>query len=81
YAISFLATLNTRKIIRGRGTDREEGKSTTFNIVTESMRYSVRIPMQEPMPTIREEDWRDFNRRLDSKLSTTSLTPQYTLGW
>ncbi|KAG1732397.1 uncharacterized protein EDB91DRAFT_1349061 [Suillus paluster] len=83
YAISFLATLNTRKIIRGRGTDREGGKSATFSIVTESMRQSVRIPMQEPMPTIREEDWRDFNRRLDTKFSTTSLVApyNYNLDW
>ncbi|KAG2109182.1 hypothetical protein BD769DRAFT_1674993 [Suillus cothurnatus] len=35
YAISFLATLNTRKIIRGRSTDPEEGKTTGFSIVTE----------------------------------------------
>lgn len=55
YAISFLATLNTRQIIRGRGTDREEGKTTSFNMVTESMRPSVQMPIQLPTPTIRGE--------------------------
>lgn len=28
YAVSFLATLNTRTLIRGRGTDNEQAKST-----------------------------------------------------
>ncbi|KAJ7082009.1 hypothetical protein B0H15DRAFT_912510 [Mycena belliarum] len=28
YAISFLCTLNTRKIVRGRGTEREDGRTT-----------------------------------------------------
>ena len=28
YAVSFLATLNTRTLIRGRGTDNEQPKST-----------------------------------------------------
>ncbi|TFK34807.1 hypothetical protein BDQ12DRAFT_656505 [Crucibulum laeve] len=43
YAISFLATLNTRKVIRGRGTDREgdssgDGARNTFFMVTQSGR-------------------------------------------
>ncbi|KAG2133344.1 hypothetical protein DEU56DRAFT_811163 [Suillus clintonianus] len=81
YAISFLATLNTRKIIRGRGTDREGGKSTSFSMVTESMRPSVRIPMQLPMPTIREEYWQDVGRSHDSKFLTPSSTKPYSSGW
>ncbi|KAG1818656.1 uncharacterized protein BJ212DRAFT_1346674 [Suillus subaureus] len=51
YAISFLATLNTRKIIRGRGTDPEGGKTPSFSIVTDS----IQMPIQLPVPTIREE--------------------------
>ncbi|KAG1735193.1 hypothetical protein EDB19DRAFT_1112853 [Suillus lakei] len=82
YAISFLATLNTRKIIRGRGTDREGGKSTSFSMVTESMRPSVRIPMQLPMPTIREEYWRDSLRQdRNSKFMVPSSIPPYNSGW
>ncbi|OAX41671.1 hypothetical protein K503DRAFT_767468 [Rhizopogon vinicolor AM-OR11-026] len=83
YAISFLATLNTRKIIRGRGTDREGGKTSSFQMVTESMRRSVQIPIQAPMPTIRDDDWPARSDSLrknydtpgyDSNLSTTRLT-------
>ncbi|OJA15833.1 hypothetical protein AZE42_04028 [Rhizopogon vesiculosus] len=83
YAISFLATLNTRKIIRGRGTDREGGKTSSFQMVTESMRRSVQIPIQAPMPTIRDGDWPARSDSLrknydtpgyDSSLSTTRLT-------
>jgi hypothetical protein len=55
YAISFLATLNTRKIIRGRGTDPEGGKTASFSLVSESVRPSERMPIQVPMPTVREE--------------------------
>ncbi|KAH7923355.1 hypothetical protein BV22DRAFT_1015597 [Leucogyrophana mollusca] len=51
YAISFLATLNTRQIIRGRGTDREQGKSTSFHMVTDPLQRSVQVPMpSEPFP-------------------------------
>jgi hypothetical protein len=32
YAISFLCTLNTRKIIRGKGTDREPTSGASANI-------------------------------------------------
>ncbi|KAJ8591928.1 hypothetical protein M405DRAFT_860175 [Rhizopogon salebrosus TDB-379] len=58
YAISFLATLNTRKIIRGRGTDREMGKTKTltFQMVTDSTRRSAQIPIQAPISAIRGED-------------------------
>ncbi|KDQ50502.1 hypothetical protein JAAARDRAFT_199904 [Jaapia argillacea MUCL 33604] len=34
YAISFLATLNTRRIVRGQGTDRERSTGTTFQMFT-----------------------------------------------
>ncbi|KAH7885532.1 hypothetical protein F5I97DRAFT_1811615 [Phlebopus sp. FC_14] len=55
YAISFLATLNTRKTIRGRGTDRETGKTANFQMVTDSMQRSAQIPMQGPIPPIPED--------------------------
>ncbi|KIK98767.1 hypothetical protein PAXRUDRAFT_133485 [Paxillus rubicundulus Ve08.2h10] len=52
YAISFLATLNTRQIIRGRGTDRETAKPLSFQIVTEGGPHTINIPLQMPTPTI-----------------------------
>ncbi|KAG1841929.1 hypothetical protein DFJ58DRAFT_807424 [Suillus subalutaceus] len=55
YAISFLATLNTRKTIRGRGTDPEGGKAASFSMVTDSMQPSVGMPIQLAVQTIREE--------------------------
>jgi len=50
-----LLRLNTRKIIRGRSTDPEEGKTTGFSIVTEPARSSERMSIQLPMPIIQEE--------------------------
>lgn len=48
--------LNTRKIIRGRGGADREGKTTTFQMVTES-RHSAQVPIQAPTSTILEDDW------------------------
>ncbi|KIJ64657.1 hypothetical protein HYDPIDRAFT_112055 [Hydnomerulius pinastri MD-312] len=84
YAISFLATLNTRKIIRGRGTDREHGKTTSFQMVTDSMQRTINIPMQMPMPTIQEdldyiEEYQKSQTR--SQDSTHSSAPHYAIGW
>ncbi|KAG2360641.1 hypothetical protein BDR07DRAFT_1411934 [Suillus spraguei] len=79
YGISFLATLNTRTIIRDRGTDLEGGRtaSPSLNIFTGSMQPSVQKPIQLPMPTIHEEKL-DVTR---SRNSAPSLTPRYDLGW
>jgi len=46
--------LNTRKTIRGRGTDREEGKPTTIQIITESTRPSAQA--QVPMTPIPQDN-------------------------
>ncbi|KAI9568566.1 hypothetical protein HD554DRAFT_2172345 [Boletus coccyginus] len=48
YAISFVATLNTRQIVRGRGTDGEPKKSPVFQIVTDQRSRSPNIPLQTP---------------------------------
>ncbi|KAG2068453.1 hypothetical protein BDR04DRAFT_1103284, partial [Suillus decipiens] len=53
YAISFLATLNTRKTMRDRGTNPEGGRTTSFNMVAASMQPSVRKSIQ--LQTIHEE--------------------------
>ncbi|EIW81148.1 hypothetical protein CONPUDRAFT_82187 [Coniophora puteana RWD-64-598 SS2] len=46
YGISFLATMNTRQIIRGRGTDRQGGKTTSFRMVGQE--NTLGLPMQLP---------------------------------
>ncbi|KAG2360638.1 hypothetical protein BDR07DRAFT_1461870 [Suillus spraguei] len=81
YAISFLATLNTRKIIRGHGTDPEGGRSTSFNMVSASVRPSVRKSIQ--LPTIHEEALAgtDVTRSCDSTIVVSISTPPYDLGW
>lgn len=80
YAISFLATLNTRKIIRGRGIDREEGKTTSFSMVTDSTRPSVRMPIQLPVrgETLASSD---VARGRDPKSIVPSSTSPYNFGW
>jgi len=80
YAISFLATLNTRKIIRGRGTDREARKSMNFSIVTgESMQPSVQMPIQLSKVTVQEEI--QDTRSHDSKFMVTRSTQPCEVGW
>lgn len=74
YAISFLATLNTRKIIRGRGTDPEGGKAASFSMVNDSMQPSVRMPVRLPVQTTREEA---FAGCRESIFLVTSSTPPY----
>ncbi|KAG2033437.1 hypothetical protein BDR03DRAFT_902540 [Suillus americanus] len=74
YAISFLATLNTRKIIRGRGTDPEGGKAASFSMVNDSMQPSVRMPVRLPVQTTREEA---FAGCRESIFIVTSSTPPY----
>ncbi|KAG2138649.1 uncharacterized protein EDB93DRAFT_721103 [Suillus bovinus] len=54
YAISFLAALNTRKIIRGRGTDYERRKNTSSSIITESIEPSTQLPMPNTLETYSE---------------------------
>lgn len=80
YAISFLATLNTRKIIRGRGTDRESGKTSSFSMVNESTRPSARMPIQLP---VREEILADSDelKNRDPKPTVPNSTSPYDLGW
>ncbi|EGN93830.1 hypothetical protein SERLA73DRAFT_188940 [Serpula lacrymans var. lacrymans S7.3] len=75
YAISFMATMNTRKAIRGRGTDREEGKSTSFIMVSEAAHRhgSVRMPAAPPQS----------RRKVNSVHSdySPSASGHYTDGW
>ncbi|KAH7915480.1 hypothetical protein BJ138DRAFT_1141853 [Hygrophoropsis aurantiaca] len=77
YAISFLATLNTRQIIRGRGTDREQGKSVSFHMVTDPSHRSVQIPM--PSKSYPDENIQKSQIRTQD--SSYSSTPHYTAGW
>ncbi|KAF9220870.1 hypothetical protein BS17DRAFT_786094 [Gyrodon lividus] len=85
YATSFLATLNTREIIRGRGTDREHVKTASFQIVTDNVNRTINMPMQVPVPTIHEnlddvEEWQKSDAR-GQNLSQGSVTPRYVIGW
>ncbi|KAG1863952.1 hypothetical protein C8R48DRAFT_707353 [Suillus tomentosus] len=79
YAISFLAALNTRKIIRGRGTDREARRSTDFSIVTEFMQPSVQMPIQLSKVTVQEEI-QDTGSH-DPKFMVTKSRQPCEVGW
>ncbi|KAJ7085532.1 hypothetical protein C8R44DRAFT_893821 [Mycena epipterygia] len=59
YAISFLATLNTRRAVRGRGTDHDEKNSTTGPRRATTEREEVETNMFHlgtRMPTLHEAD-------------------------
>jgi len=79
YAISFLATLNTRKILRGRGTEREHAKTPSFEMVTDDVPRTLNIPMQMPTPTIDDsgdiEGWQK-SEASGQNLSDASVDPR-----
>ncbi|KAF5364577.1 hypothetical protein D9758_005642 [Tetrapyrgos nigripes] len=47
YAISFMATLNTRRVVRGKGTDRQ-GDTTASNVNTNMFHLGTRVPSLGP---------------------------------
>ncbi|KAF8551281.1 hypothetical protein OG21DRAFT_1524560 [Imleria badia] len=71
YAVSFVAALNTRQIIRGRGTDGEPKKSQAFQIVTEQQHTrSLSIPLQTS--TIKREDVLEVESRVKQEVCQPS---------
>ncbi|KAF9258933.1 hypothetical protein L218DRAFT_706435 [Marasmius fiardii PR-910] len=60
YAISFMATLNTRRVVRGKGTDRQE-----ISKHTNLFHLGTRAPSMAPI------DWQEFSSPSSSVLLTT----------
>ncbi|KAN0074729.1 hypothetical protein V8E55_011778 [Tylopilus felleus] len=93
YGVSFVATLNTRQIIRGRGTDGEAKGSPGFEIVVDRQCQTHSIPLQ--IATIKtdtssrdvesgEGQERQQNSATFSALHddfTEGQRPYYTVGW
>ncbi|KZT73876.1 hypothetical protein DAEQUDRAFT_761828 [Daedalea quercina L-15889] len=54
YANSFLATLNTRRVVRGRGTDAENTTMPTFLMVDKATRYASQQDLENTVGTFVE---------------------------
>jgi len=84
YAVSFIAALNTRQNVRGRGTDAEPKRSPGFQIVT-GQRLSLNIPLQTA--TIKRDDLDIESHRAQENVPRSGddflerERPYYTVGW
>ncbi|KAJ7722453.1 hypothetical protein DFH07DRAFT_1006638 [Mycena maculata] len=56
YAVSFVATLNTRRAIRGRGTDREKATTTERKATAREQQETDMFALGTRMPTLHEGD-------------------------
>ncbi|CAL1712651.1 unnamed protein product [Somion occarium] len=67
YVNSFLATLNTRRILRGRGTDNEVTTMPTFLMVGKATKHDQDIEMQPSRVTVRTPlpPFFSFHSRID----------------
>jgi len=76
YANSCLATLNTRRFVQGRGTDREEGTIPTFVMVAHTLPPQRAHFPQRSVQFADEEDQQKVSVAPDS-----DKIPQYVSGW
>ncbi|KAJ7123251.1 hypothetical protein C8R43DRAFT_1031970 [Mycena crocata] len=56
YAVSFLATLNTRRVVRGRGTDHEKATTTERRATTRAQEETNMFHLGTRMPTLHEDE-------------------------
>ncbi|GLB45095.1 hypothetical protein LshimejAT787_1901730 [Lyophyllum shimeji] len=88
YAISLLCTLNTRKIIRGKGTDREGGSSKAeghahsnsfymLDINTQTSRHMARSPPISPINGIKVGVHDDFAIKSDEQHHAERMPPPF----
>ncbi|KAJ7699609.1 hypothetical protein B0H17DRAFT_1196228 [Mycena rosella] len=56
YAVSFLATLNTRRVVRGRGTDHEKETSSVRRATTREQQETNMFHLGTRMPTLHEHE-------------------------
>ncbi|KAH9080266.1 hypothetical protein EDB83DRAFT_2513186 [Lactarius deliciosus] len=71
FANSCVGTLNTRRFIHGRGTDREEATIPTFLMVANTL----------PAPPERTLEKRNVRQQRVSIASESDKAPQYAQGW
>ncbi|KAH9002840.1 hypothetical protein EDB86DRAFT_220785 [Lactarius hatsudake] len=71
FANSCVGTLNTRRFIHGKGTDREEATIPTFLMVANTL----------PAPPERTLEKRNLRPQRVSITSETDKAPQYAQGW
>jgi hypothetical protein len=88
YANSCLATLNTRRFVHGRGTDREEATIPTFVMVANSIhrprpqyQYPERDLEREELDEEDSEDQQKVSVAPDSDKVVHSAIPQYAGEW
>jgi len=93
YGVSFVATLNTRQIIRGRGTEGDVKKSPGFEIVVDRQCHTLSIPLQthstkrtsdQDIESRGEQEQRQQNFATFSASHddfTEGQRPYYTVGW
>jgi len=77
FANSCLATLNTRRFVHGRGTDREEATIPTFVMVAHTLpRPRSQLPTRE-----REVQFEDVEEQKVSVAPDSEKIPQYVEAW
>ncbi|KAH9999633.1 hypothetical protein BJV74DRAFT_162596 [Russula compacta] len=77
YANSCLATLNTRRFVHGRGTDREEATIPTFVMVAHTLPHSV-YPQQQREREVQFEE--DVEQQKVSVAPDSDKIPHYVTG-
>jgi len=80
YANSCLATLNTRRFVQGKGTDREEGTIPTFLMVAHTLpRPRSEYPQREVQ--FEDEQEQDVEEQKVSVAPDSDKIPQYMEAW